>query len=47
MNLDYLKLLWYNFQKHEAMTMSVLVGQPNKKKKQQQQQTTKTPVLKQ
>ena len=33
MNLDYLKLLYCEFQKYEVMTMSVVGGQPKKKKK--------------
>ena len=31
MNLDYLKLLYCEFQKYEVMTMSVVGDQPNKK----------------
>ena len=32
MNLDYLKLLYCEFQKYKVMTMSVIGGQPKKKK---------------
>ena len=30
MNLDYLKLLYCEFQKYEVMTLSVVGGHPNK-----------------
>ena len=33
MNLDYIKLLYCEFQKYELMTIFVVGGQPKKKKK--------------
>ena len=41
MNLDYLKLLYCEFQKDEVMTMSVVGSQPKKKK------NVQIPVIKQ
>ena len=43
LNLDYLKLLDCEFQKYEAMTMSVVGGQPNNTQKRE----TQIPVIKQ